>query len=414
MKTTTSPAPFLGITLLAAAVLMVTMGARQTLGLFLSPINTTTGLGIVSISLAMAVAQFVWGAVQPIAGALADRYGHMRVVMVGVFVAALGSALTPFMSSTWGLIFAIGLLSAAGTGAASFSVLIGATAQRVAPEARGMSSGIINAGASFGQFVFAPLTQFLISGLGWMGAMWSLAVLTLGALPIAARLRHHTGSTAIPAATLAAPEAATPSPDGLRAAVRHAFADRSYLLLHAGFFTCGFHIAFLVTHLPGEVQLCGLPAQVASWALGIIGLANIVGSLAAGWSLKFYRGKYVLFWMYGSRALLIVAYLLAPKTSMTFYLFAAGLGLTWLATVPPTAGVVGKLFGMRYLATLFGLTLLSHQIGAFFGAWLGGLAVTEFGDYNWMWYADIALAATAAILNLPIREARIVPALKPA
>jgi MFS family permease len=414
MKTTTSPAPFLGITLLAASVLLVTMGARQTLGLFVSPINTTTGLGIVSISLALAIAQLVWGVVQPIAGAMADRYGHVRVVMGGILVAALGSALTPFMSSTWGLIFSIGLLSAAGTGAASFSVLIGATAQRVPAEARGMSSGIINAGASFGQFVFAPLTQLFIASLGWMGAMWSLSALTLGALPIAAWLRRHIGSTALPAASHAAPEAVTPSPDGLRAAVRHAFADRSYLLLHAGFFTCGFHIAFLVTHLPGEVQLCGLPAQVASWSLGIIGLANIVGSLAAGWSLKFYRGKYVLTWMYGSRALLIVTYLLAPKTSMTFYLFAAGLGLTWLATVPPTAGVVGKLFGTRYLATLFGLTLLTHQTGAFFGAWLGGIALTKFGDYSWMWHADIALAAAAALFNLPIREARIVRIPKPA
>ena len=413
MKTTASPAPFLGITLLAAAVLLVTMGARQTLGLFVSPINTTTGLGIVSISLALAIAQLMWGVVQPIAGAMADRYGHVRVVMAGILLAALGSALTPFMSSSWGLIFSIGLLTAAGTGAASFSVLIGATAQRVPPEARGMSSGIINAGASFGQFVFAPLTQLFIASLGWMGAMWSLAALTLGALPIAAVLRRFTGSTALPADTHV-PEVTTPSPDGLRAALRHAFADRSYLLLHGGFFTCGFHIAFLVTHLPGEVQLCGLPAQVASWSLGIIGLANIIGSLCAGWSLKFYRGKYVLFWMYGSRALLIVLYLAAPKTALTFYLFAAGLGLTWLATVPPTAGVVGKLFGTRYLATLFGLTLLSHQVGAFFGAWLGGIALTEFGDYSWMWYADIALAATAAILNLPIREARIVPALKPA
>ena len=208
MKTTTSPAPFLGITLLAAAVLLVTMGARQTLGLFVSPINTTTGLGIVSISLALAIAQLVWGVVQPIAGAMADRYGHVRVVMGGILLAALGSALTPFMSSTWGLIFSIGLLSAAGTGAASFSVLIGATAQRVPAESRGMSSGIINAGASFGQFVFAPLTQLFITGLGWMGAMWSLAALTLGALPIAAVLRRFTGSTALPSDTHA-PQAAT-------------------------------------------------------------------------------------------------------------------------------------------------------------------------------------------------------------
>jgi predicted MFS family arabinose efflux permease len=202
----------------------------------------------------------------------------------------------------------------------------------------------------------------------------------------------------------------------LRAAVKNSLADRSYWLLHAGFFTCGFHIAFLVTHLPGEVDLCGLPPTVASWSLAIIGLANIAGSLAAGWSVQRYRSKYVLAWMYGSRAALIVAYLLAPKTPLTFYLFAAGLGFTWLATVPPTAAVVGKLFGTRYLATLFGLTLLSHQIGGFFGAWLGGIAITQQGDYLWMWYADAVLALAAALVNLPIREAKIerAPAPRPA
>ena len=156
------------------------------------------------------------------------------------------------------------------------------------------------------------------------------------------------------------------------------------------------------------MQLCGLPAQVASWSLGIIGLANIAGSLLVGWGVQHYRSKMILFWMYGSRSLLVILYLLAPKTDVTFYLFAAGLGLTWLATVPPTASVVGKLFGTRYLSTLFGLTLLSHQIGGFFGAWLGGIAITTQGNYDWMWGADIALAALAAVANLPIREAPIV------
>jgi predicted MFS family arabinose efflux permease len=184
-------------------------------------------------------------------------------------------------------------------------------------------------------------------------------------------------------------------------------ADGSYLFLNLGFFTCGFHIAFLVTHLPGEVDLCGLPTTVASWALAIIGLFNIAGSLYAGSCVARYRSKYVLFWMYGSRALMVGLYLLAPKTELTFYIFAAGLGFTWLATVPPTAAIVGKLFGVRYLGTLFGVSLLSHQIGGFLGAYLGGIALTQFGDYAWMWYADIALAAAAALLNLPIREAAL-------
>ncbi|MGE5386392.1 MAG: MFS transporter [Betaproteobacteria bacterium] len=393
------------VTLVAAGVLMVTMGARQSLGLFVSPLDASTGLGIVTISLAMAVAQFVWGAIQPIAGAVADRWGPGRVLAAGIVVLAIGSAITPYMTSGVGLMFSIGLLSAAGAGAGSFSVLIGAAAQHLPAEKRGMASGIINAGGSFGQFVFAPILQKLIFALGWMGAMWSLAAMTLAALPLTRVLRrqpqeaHH----------------ARPLDDlGVRAAVFNALQNPSYLLLHAGFFTCGFHIAFLITHLPGEVQLCGLPPQVASWSLALIGLANIVGSLVTGWCVQRYRSKYILFWMYGSRAILIALYLLAPKSALTFYLFAIGLGATWLATVPPTAGIVGKLFGIRYLATLFGLTLLSHQIGGFFGAWLGGLAITSMGNYDWMWYADIALATAAALVNLPIREAPIAPRLQPA
>jgi predicted MFS family arabinose efflux permease len=196
----------------------------------------------------------------------------------------------------------------------------------------------------------------------------------------------------------------------LSAQLRQALRNPSYLCLHAGFFTCGFHIAFLVTHLPGEIALCGLPAGVAGTTLGLIGLFNIAGSLAAGALATRYRMKSLLVAMYASRAVLIVVYLLAPKTALTFYLFAGMLGFTWLATVPPTAGLVGKLFGMRYLATLFGLTLLSHQIGGFFGAWLGGLSFVRFGDYQWMWYADIVLAIGAALVNLPIREAPVVRA----
>ena len=395
------------ITLAAAAMLMITMGARQSLGLFVAPLNTATGLGIVTISFAMAVGQFVWGAVQPVAGAVADRYGAGRVLVAGVLILALGSALTPFMTTGFGLVLTIGLLSATGSGAGSFSVLIGAVARCLPAAHRGTASGMINAGGSFGQFVFAPLLQTLIFLLGWMGAMWSLAVISLAALPLARVLRGSQAPVTITAT-------ANAGDDGLRSALKTALADRSYLLLHAGFFTCGFHIAFLVTHLPGEVDLCGLPASVASWSLAIIGLANIFGSLAAGWCVNRYRSKYVLFWMYGSRALLVLLYLAAPKTVWTFYLFAAGLGFTWLATVPPTADVVGKLFGMRYLATLFGLTLLSHQTGGFFGAWLGGIAITHYGNYLWMWYADALLASTAALCNLPIREPRIEPHAVPA
>lgn len=388
--------------MIAAAIMMVTMGARQSLGLFVSPLNTSTGLGIVTISFALAVGQFIWGAVQPIAGAVADRYGPGRVLAGGIIVLAIGGALTPFMSSGFGLVLTLGILFAAGAGGASFSVLIGATAQHVPANKRGTASGVINAGGSFGQFVFAPLAQKLISVFGWAGALWSLAVITLAALPLTRLFRRSPDATV-------AHVAATTADGGLRRAVGAALRDRSYLLLHAGFFTCGFHIAFLVTHLPGEVGLCGLPASVASWSLALIGLANIAGSLVAGQWVNRYRSKYILFWMYLSRTVLILIYLAAPKTATTFYIFAIGLGFTWLATVPPTAGVVGKLFGMRYLATLFGLTLLSHQIGAFFGAYLGGIAIDRTGSYLWMWYADAILALAAALINLPIKEPKINP-----
>lgn len=385
------------ITLAAAGILAITMGARQSLGLFVSPLNTTTGLGIMSISLALAIGQFAWGAIQPVAGAAADRYGPRPVLIAGVLLLAAGCAVTPFMDSTFGLTVSLGLLLSMGSGAASFSVLIGAAAQRLPVEARGMASGVINAGGSFGQFVFAPVLQKLIQLFGWMGAIWTMAAVTLMALPLIGKVakggrppEHHHGEDL-----------------GIARAIRQALGDRSYLLLHAGFFTCGFHIAFLVTHLPIEIELCGLPPSVASASLAIIGLANIFGSLYAGAWISRYRSKHVLAAMYGSRALLIALYLLLPKTEWTFYLFAAGLGFTWLATVPPTAALVGKLFGVRYLATLFGLTLLSHQIGGFFGAWLGGISIAMTGDYAWMWYADIALAAAAAALNLPIREAPV-------
>lgn len=386
----------------AAAMLLITIGVRQTAGLFVAPIDLTTGLGIASISFALAIAQFSWGAIQPIAGALADRYGPGRVMAAGLIALSLGSALTSFMDSTFGFIVTLGILSACGSGAAGFSVLMGAMSNRVPAEKRGLAAGIANAGGSFGQFVFAPILQLIIGAAGWMNAMWFSAAAALAALPFAWMLRKPAGVAApVPAA----------GPSGLGAAVKEAMADKSYLLVHAGFFTCGFHIAFLVTHLPGEIALCGMSATVASWSLAIIGLANVAGSLIAGWATGHYRSKHVLFAMYASRTVLILLYLAAPKTPVTFYLFAAGLGFTWLATVAPTASIVGKLFGTRFLATLFGLTLLSHQIGAFFGAWLGGLTFAATGNYSWMWYADAILAGAAALTNLPIREA---PVLKPA
>jgi len=394
----TTQRTFWTLVISAAAILAITMGIRQSMGLFLSPLNTSTGLGIVTVSFAMAVAQLTWGVAQPIFGMLADKVGSFKVIVLGTLMLAAGLAITPFVTTGFGLIFAVGILTAAGAGAGSFSILIGASAQRLPPERRSTAAGFINAGGSLGQFVFAPVTQAIISAFSWVAALLVLAVTSLATILFALPFRENRE---------AAKQHQLSQANGITLGeqLRIAFKDRSYLCLNAGFFTCGFHIAFLVTHLPGEVNLCGLPASVGAASLAIIGLANVAGSIYAGWLGQTRRMKMILFWMYGSRAIAIAIYLMAPKTEFTFYIFAAVLGFTWLATVPPTAGLVGKLFGTRYLGTLFGFALLSHQIGGFFGAWLGGITFAQNGSYEWMWYADIVLAIAAAFVNLPIREA---------
>lgn len=393
----------IGLMFAAAAILLITMGVRQTSGLFLQPITKSTGVSIVAMSFALAVGQFVFGAAQPIFGAVADKYGAARVLIFGAFMLAVGSVLTPFMTSSVGLLATMGVLSAAGTAAGSFSILIGMTAQHVPPEKRSMASGFINAGGSLGQFVFAPVIQLIIGAAGWTVAMFATAFAALLTIPLVLPLYRAAAKT-----TAAVTSAVTAVKHvSLSEQVRVALRDPSYLFLHAGFFTCGFHIAFLVTHLPSDLQLCGLTASVAANSLALIGLFNVVGSLGVGWLGQRYRMKYLLALIYASRGLIVAIYVVMPKTALNVYIFAASLGVTWLATVPPTAGIVGKLFGTRYLATLFGLTLVSHQVGGFLGAWLGGIALAQTGSYDWIWYADIALALLAAVVNLPIREARI-------
>jgi predicted MFS family arabinose efflux permease len=387
------------LVLAATATLLVTMGIRQSMGLFVDPIVRDTGLGIARLSLALAVGQLVWGLVQPVFGAIADQKGPGRVLVLGGLLLVAGLVAAPWLDSAGGLMLTLGVLTAAGAGAGSFSVLIGATARHVPAEKRSMVGGVINAGGSMGQFLFAPLVQAVMGVAGWAAAMWTLAIAALATLPLAWPLRRRGDGAPSPTA------AATPAGPGLREQLRQAARDRSYWCLHIGFFTCGVHIAFLVTHLPTQIALCGLSPTVSSTSLALIGLFNVAGSLAIGWLGQHVRMKLLLAAMYASRAALVIAFLLAPPTPLTFFLFAAGLGVTWLATVPPTAGLVGKLFGPRYMGTLFGLTLLSHQVGGFFGAWVGGLVIERFGDYTWMWYADIVLALLAAAANLPIREA---------
>jgi MFS family permease len=401
------PRVAVGLVLLAAAgTFALTMGARQSMGLFLGNLNSSTGLGLASISLAFAFGQLWWGLTQPLAGIVADRIGAGRVLLVGVLLVAVGTALVPFMTTTGGLIFAIGVLSAGGAGMAGPAVLMAATTRLIPIEKRGMATGIVNAGGSFGQFVFAPIAQTITAAAGWVVALQSLAALTLLALPAAWVLRGNSAQ-AVGAAT-ATLAAAAPA-ETTREAIPRALRNPSFRLLSAGFFVCGFHIAFIATHLPGVVASCQLPPAVGAWSLAVIGLFNIIGSFAMGWALSFrggrWRMKSLLSLVYAVRALVVLVFMLSPKTEVVMLVFAAAIGLTYLSTVPPTAGLVAKFFGTRHMATLFGLVMVSHQVGGFLGAWLGGKAFEWTGSYDWMWYADILLAVGAALIHLPIREA---------
>ncbi|WP_046115908.1 MFS transporter [Aquincola tertiaricarbonis] len=397
-----------GLVLLAAAgTFALTMGARQSMGLFLGTLNSSTGLGLASISLAFAFGQLWWGLTQPVAGLVADRIGTGRVLVLGVLLVAIGTALVPHMHTTAGLIFAIGVLAAGGAGMAGPSVLMAATTRLVPPERRGMATGIVNAGGSFGQFVFAPIAQGVTAAAGWMASLYTLGVITLLALPAAWVLRGH---SALPAAAAGAAPAVR---EKAGVVIRRALADPSYRLLCAGFFVCGFHVAFIATHLPGVVASCGLPPSVGAWSLAVIGLFNIVGSLAMGWAIGFQHGRWrmksLLSLVYAARAVAVLVFMLLPKTPAVMLGFAAIIGFTYLSTVPPTAGLVARFFGPANMATLFGIVMLAHQLGGFLGAWLGGKAFELTGSYDWMWYADIVLAVGAALIHLPIREQRVAP-----
>lgn len=382
------------VLLAAAGTFALTMGTRQTMGLFLSPLNTATGLGLASISLAFAFGQLWWGLTQPFAGAMADKIGAGRVLFIGALLVALGTFITPYMTSTWGLILAIGVLSAGGAGMAGPAVLMAATTRLIPPERRGLATGIVNAGGSFGQFALAPIAAALMVSLGWASAMQVMGLLVLLCLPAALVLRGNSLQAA-PAGQKVL---------GTREAIRGALRNRSYLLLGAGFFVCGFHVAFLATHLPGVVASCGLPTAWAGWSLALLGLFNIVGSVAIGWAVGRWRMKSLLSLVYAARALAVLLFLFAPKTGPVMLAFAAVMGLTFLSTVPPTAGLVAKFFGPANMATLFGIVMLTHQIGGFLGAWLGGKVFEATGSYDWIWYIDILLAVGAALVHLPIRE----------
>jgi predicted MFS family arabinose efflux permease len=291
------------------------------------------------------------------------------------------------------------VLSAGGAGMAGPAVLMAATTRLIPAEWRGLATGIVNAGGSFGQFVMAPVAGALMVGLGWAQAMQVMGLLVLLCLPAAFILKGQGAQAAVPGEKKV----------GTREAVDTALRDRSFQLLAAGFFVCGFHVAFLGTHLPGIVAWCGLPLAFGAWALAVLGLFNIIGSIGMGWAVGRWRMKSLLSVVYAARAVAVVAFMLAPKTGTVVLMFAAFMGLTFLSTVPPTAGLVAKFFGVSHMATLFGVVMLTHQLGGFLGAWIGGKVFDATGSYDIVWMIDIVLAVAAALVHLPIQEARLVP-----
>lgn len=392
------------VLLAAAGTFALTMGVRNTMGVYLSSLNTATGLGIANISLAFAFGQLWWGLTQPFAGAVADRIGTGRVIFAGILLIVVGTLITPFMTTTLGLTLSIGVLAAGGAGMAGPSVLMAASTRLVPAERRGLATGIVNAGGSFGQFALAPIAIGLTVAFGWAVSMQWLGVLALLALPAVWVLKGNSNAIAAAAAASSGKKVLS-----TREALGQALATPSYCLLGIGFLVCGFHVAFLATHLPGVVEHCGMPPAVAGWSLAMLGLFNIVGSLAMGWAGGRWRMKSLLSLVYAIRGVAVLVFLLAPKTPAVMLIFAAVMGVTFLSTVPPTAGLVAKMFGPANMAMLFGVLMLAHQIGGFLGAYLGGQVFHRTGSYDWVWYIDIALAAGAALIHMPIREARPAP-----
>jgi predicted MFS family arabinose efflux permease len=374
-------------------ILTLAMGIRHGFGLFLQPMSADLHWGRETFALALAVQNLVWGATQPFAGMIADKYGAGRVLIGGTILYGLGLVTMAHAATPLMMVLTAGVLIGAGLSGVTFSVVSGVLGRAFPPEKRSMALGISAAAGSFGQFAVLPLTQYLLTHIGWYGALLTLAGVSLLMVPLAAAMVERNLGAHAHLFKQSAGEA-----------MREALGHRGYVLLTLGFFVCGFQVVFIGVHLPSYLLDKGLPANVGVTALALIGLFNIVGTYTAGWLGGRISKKYILSAIYFGRTIVIALFLLLPLSALTVYAFAVGLGLLWLSTVPPTNGIVAQIFGVRYLAMLSGFTFLSHQIGSFLGAWLGGLMFDRTGSYNVVWYLAIALGVVAGLLNLPIDE----------
>lgn len=374
------------------------------MGLFLTPMSDEHGWSRNLFGFAIALQNLLWGIGAPFAGAVADRFGPMRVLSVGGALYALGLAVMALSDTALGLNLGAGVLIGFGLAGCSFNVVLGAFGKLMPAEWRGLSFGAATAAGSFGQFLFAPVGSTLITSAGWQETLFVFAILMALVVPLSMALAARPTAGTI--------QEGAPA-QSVRQALREAFAERSYILLVLGFFTCGFQLAFITTHLPPYLADAGLSPAVGGWTIALIGLANIFGSLFSGAMSQRWSKKYMLAVMYALRGLAIAVFILAPPTPATSILFGIVIGFLWLSTVPPTSGLVAVMFGTSYLTMLYGFAFFSHQVGAFFGVWLGGLLYETTGSYALVWWLAAFLGFASALINLPIREApvaRVAPA----
>jgi MFS family permease len=381
-------------------IAMVSYGPRASLGFFLTPLTQANGWGRDVFSLALALQMLMWGVGQPFAGAIADRYGTARVLCVGAVLYAIGLVMMAYATTPGMLDLAAGFFIGFGLAGSSFTIVLAAFGKLLPPRWRTLSFGAGTAAGSFGQFLYSPLAVSLIDGIGWQTALIVFGAAMLLVLPLSIALMTPQAG---PGAA-----ASAPAQQGLREALAEAFANRSYVLLVIGFFTCGFQLQFITIHMPAYLADRGMSAEVGGWTLGVIGLFNIIGSLGSGWLASFLPKRYILSVIYFLRALAVLAFISFPVTPVSCLLFGAMIGLLWLSTVPPTNGIVAVIFGTRWLAMLTGFAFFSHQVGGFLGVWLGGLVFERTGSYDALWWLSILFGVLSALINMPIVEKPVV------
>ncbi len=377
---------------------MLTFGPRSAFGFFMQPMSHEFGWGRDVFALALAVQNLLWGIGQPFAGAIADRFGNVRVISVGVLMYALGLMVMCYGSTPASVELGAGLLIGFGLSGCSFNLVLSAFGKLLPPEWRGIALGAGTAAGSFGQFLFAPIGVALIDNFGWQPALTVFAALMLLAIPL---------SLALATPAVAPSDVPVAQQQSFKQALAEAFGHRSYVLLVLGFFTCGFQLAFITVHLPAYLVDRGTPVQVGGWVIATIGLFNIVGSLSVGWLQSRFPKRYILSVIYFTRAMATVAFISFPITTFSAIAFGIASGLTWLSTVPPTSSLVALMFGTRWLATLYGFAFFSHQVGGFLGVLLGGIVFEKFGSYTPIWWLSVLFGVLSALINLPIVEAPV-------